>query len=297
MKFRKLASILMVSALFLTGCASSNSGKSEENTTPKEESKKVVAGSVASAQVLDGIGAEVVGIPTTKLELPESLKGLPEIGQSMSPDLEIVASLSPDVFVMDKMFKEKVEESMKSYDLNTFFFDTTTYSNFLASIEKLGEEVGKKNEANKLINSLKESEKEVAKLKGDKDVTVAILFGGGENFMLATEDSYLGDLVKTVGAKNIASNLNGKVESAYMQFSLEQILEQNPDYILRFAHGNLEETKKAFDSAFDKNPAYAELDAVKNNKVIDLDPNIFNVSANLKVTEAIKTLGDVLYGE
>ncbi len=276
MKFKKLASILMISALFLTGCTPSNSGKTDEESA-SNETIKVVAGSVASAQVLDSIGAEVVGIPTTKLELPESLKGLPEIGQSMSPDLEKVASLTPDVFVMDNMFKEKVEESMKEYDLNTFFFDTTTYSNFLTSIEQLGEEV--------------------AKLKGDKDVTVAILFGGGENFMLATEDSYLGDLVKTVGAKNIASNLNGKVESAYMQFSLEQIIEQNPDYILRFAHGNLEETKKAFDTAFDKNPAYAELDAVKNNKVIDLDPNVFNVSANLKITEAIKTLGDVLYGE
>ena len=296
MKFKKLASILMISALFLTGCTPSNSGKTDEESA-SNETIKVVAGSVASAQVLDSIGAEVVGIPTTKLELPESLKGLPEIGQSMSPDLEKVASLTPDVFVMDNMFKEKVEESMKEYDLNTFFFDTTTYSNFLTSIEQLGEEVGKEKEADELINTLKESEKEVAKLKGDKDVTVAILFGGGENFMLATEDSYLGDLVKTVGAKNIASNLNGKVESAYMQFSLEQIIEQNPDYILRFAHGNLEETKKAFDTAFDKNPAYAELDAVKNNKVIDLDPNVFNVSANLKITEAIKTLGDVLYGE
>lgn len=296
MKFKKLASILMISALFLTGCTPSNSGKTNEESA-SNETIKVVAGSVASAQVLDSIGAEVVGIPTTKLELPESLKGLPEIGQSMSPDLEKVASLTPDVFVMDNMFKEKVEESMKEYDLNTFFFDTTTYSNFLTSIEQLGEEVGKEKEADELINTLKESEKEVAKLKGDKDVTVAILFGGGENFMLATEDSYLGDLVKTVGAKNIASNLNGKVESAYMQFSLEQIIEQNPDYILRFAHGNLEETKKAFDTAFDKNPAYAELDAVKNNKVIDLDPNVFNVSANLKITEAIKTLGDVLYGE
>ncbi|WP_297134907.1 ABC transporter substrate-binding protein, partial [Terrisporobacter sp.] len=141
MKFKKLASILMISALFLTGCTPSNSGKTDEESA-SNETIKVVAGSVASAQVLDSIGAEVVGIPTTKLELPESLKGLPEIGQSMSPDLEKVASLTPDVFVMDNMFKEKVEESMKEYDLNTFFFDTTTYSNFLTSIEQLGEEVG-----------------------------------------------------------------------------------------------------------------------------------------------------------
>jgi len=115
--------------------------------------------------------------------------------------------------------------------------------------------------------------------------------------MLATETSYLGDLLKTVGGTNIATELDGSAKSPYLQFSLEQIVQTNPDYILRFAHGNLEETKKAFDDAFDKNPAYAELDAVKNNKVIDLDSNVFNVSANLNVSEAIKTLGGILYGE
>ena len=115
--------------------------------------------------------------------------------------------------------------------------------------------------------------------------------------MLATETSYLGDLVKTIGATNIASNLEGTVENGYIQLSLEHVLKENPDYILRFAHGNIEDTKKSFDKAFDENPAYQELDAVKNNKVVDLDPTIFNVSANLKVKEAITTLGDILYGE
>lgn len=296
MKLKKLASVLMVSALFLTGCSSSKTTNEEVDAATKEESKTVVAASVAASQVLDAIGAEVIGIPTTKLEMPEGLKGLPEVGQSMNPDLEVVASLEPDVFVMDKSFKEKVEESMKEYDLNTFFIDTTTYTNFISSIEELGKEVGREDEAKELIETLKESEKEVAKIKGDKSPTVSIFFGSGENFMLATETSYLGDLAKAVGATNISSKL-GDVNSPYIQFSLEQILEQNPDYILRFAHGDVEETKKAFDSAFDKNPVYAELDAVKNNKVVDLDSNIFNVSANLKITEAITTLGDILYGE
>ena len=62
--------------------------------------------------------------------------------------------------------------------------------------------------------------------------------------MLATETSYLGDLLKTVGGTNIATELDGSAKSPYLQFSLEQIVQTNPDYILRFAHGNLEETKK-----------------------------------------------------
>ena len=297
MKLKKVLSVLMVSAMFLTGCASGNSGKQEEKKAEEEKSVKVVACSVAATNVLNELGADIIGIPTTQLDIPEDLKDLPQVGQAMAPDLEKVASLEPDVFVMDKSFKESVEESMKEYDINTFYIDTTTYTNFLTSIEELGKEINKQEEAEKLISSLKESEKEVAKIKGDTDATVAILFGSGENFMLATETSYLGDLLKTVGGTNIATELDGSAKSPYLQFSLEQIVQTNPDYILRFAHGNLEETKKAFDDAFDKNPAYAELDAVKNNKVIDLDSNIFNVSANLNVSEAIKTLGGILYGE
>ncbi|SCI67948.1 Staphylococcal iron-regulated protein F [uncultured Clostridium sp.] len=295
MKFRKLASVFMVSALFLTGCQAT-SGKSAKEES-KDKKPSVVAATVSATQVLDKLDANVLGVPTTKMDLPEKYKDLPKVGQAMSPDLEIVASLEPDVFVMDNMFKEKVEESMKKYDLNTFFFDTSTYTNFVNSIKKLGAEINQTEEATKLVNELKEVEKEAVKNKKGEAPTVAIIFGGGENFMLATETSYLGDLAKTVGAKNITSNLDTNVKSPYIQFSLEQILEQNPDYILRFAHGEIEQTKKAFDTAFDKNPAYKELDAVKNNKVIDLDPSIFNVSANLQVKEAIKTLGETFYGK
>lgn len=165
MKFRKLASVFMVSALFLTGCQASNTGQSKEE---EKEKVSVVSATVSATQVLDKLDAEVIGVPTTKMELPQKYKDLPQVGQAMSPDLEIVASLEPDLFVMDNMFKEKVEESMKEYDLNTFFFDTSTYTSFLSSIEKLGAKIGEEKEATKLINELKDVEKEAKANKKER---------------------------------------------------------------------------------------------------------------------------------
>lgn len=297
MKLRKLTSIFVVGALLMTGCQSTSGSEDTNEVANVAEEKTVVVATVSGTQVLDRLDAEVVGIPTTQMEIPEQYKGLPEVGQAMSPDLEIVASLEPDLFVMDNSFKESVEESLKEYDLNTFFLKTGTYTEYVQSIEELGKAINKEEEATELVNELKEAQTAAANKKSDKSPTVAIIFGAGENFMLATETSYLGDLVKSIGATNIASNIDGAAESAYVQLSLEQVLQQNPDYVLRFAHGNLEETKKSFDEAFDKNPAYQELDAVKNNKVVDLDPSVFNVSANLKVKDALTSLGDILYGE
>ncbi|MDB8551033.1 helical backbone metal receptor [Turicibacter sanguinis] len=315
MKFKHLLSMILVSTTLLVGCQSSkgteveeqipvveetsSSTKQEEETTDVEkevEEIKVVAATVSATQVLAELNAEVLGVPATSQTLPDGYQDLPQVGQAMNPDLEIVASLNPDLFIMDASFKSSVEESLTEYGLNTFFFETGTYTAFLNSIKELGNAINRQDEATTLLNQLKQAEEVALANKTEQAPTVAIIFGAGDNFMLATESSYLGDLAKTLGAINIASEIDTNIESAYIQFSLEQILAQNPDYVLRFAHGNIEETSKMFDEAFDKNEAYQQLDAVADGKVYDLDSTIFNVSANLKVTEAITKLGEILYG-
>ncbi len=102
-------------------------------------------------------------------------------------------------------------------------------------------------------------------------------------------------LAKDINTQTTQAHTDSTSALSYLDLSLEQILVENPDIILRFSHGNVEETKKAFDKEFSTNPVWKNLDAVKNGKVYDLDPNIFDVSANLKVGEAIKEIGKLIY--
>ena len=306
MKVKNLLSMILVAGMMLVGCQNDGQDvdQSTENPQPDQavqeetpaEAIKVVSATVSATNVLAELDAEVVGVPTTSQPLPAQYADLPEVGQAMSPDLEIVASLEPDLFVMDSNFQASVEESLSQYGLNTFFFFLFCYSDFTNSIKQLGVEINREDEAKKLVSGIEASVTKALEKKGDNSPTVAVIFGAGENFMLATDTSYLGDLVKTLGATNITSKLEGDMSSAYVQFSLEQILAENPDYVLRFAHGNIEETAKMFDAAFESNEAYQQLDAVKSGKVYDLDPTIFNVSANLEITTAIETLGEIFYG-
>ena len=306
MKVKNLLSMILVAGMMLVGCQNDGQDvdQSTENPQPDQavqeetlvEEVKVVSATVSATNVLAKLDAEVVGVPTTTQTLPAQYADLPEVGQAMSPDLEIVASLEPDLFIMDSNFQASVEESLSQYGLNTFFFETGGYSDFVNSIKQLGVEINREDEAKKLVSEIEASVTKALEKKGDQSPTVAVIFGAGENFMLATDTSYLGDLVKTLGATNITSKLDGDMSSGYVQFSLEQILAENPDYVLRFAHGNIEQTKKMFDEAFDANDAYQELDAVKSGKVYDLDPSVFNVSANLEITTAIETLGEIFYG-
>ena len=46
-----------------------------------------------SAELLDLIDVDAIGVLSTKKKLPERFKDLPEIGSPMKPDLEKVVSL------------------------------------------------------------------------------------------------------------------------------------------------------------------------------------------------------------
>lgn len=287
-----IATLLIGTSVLGVSCGTSN--KVEEEV----QEKKIVSATVSATQVMDKLGLDLVGVPTTKTTLPERYIGVTEIGQAFAPNFETIASLNPDLLIVDINFKEKVEEQVKQFGMETYYFDTTSFTNFKGSITELGELLNKKDEAEKVVDELDKSVDSVLKKgkKSNKKPKVAIVFGSAESYMLATDTSYVGDLLNTIGVDNVTDGIDS-IDSAYLNFSMEQIVEMNPDYILRLSHGDLEATKKAFDEEFAKNPAWMTLTATKEGRVYDLDPALFAVTANLSITEAIEELGNIIYGE
>lgn len=290
---RKILSVILIgTTLAMVSCGS---GEAKE---VKEQKIKIASGTVAATEVLDALELDLVGVPTTKSTLPERYNGVQDIGQAFSPNFETLVSLAPELVVFDNNFKEKLNGQLTEYGINPFYFNTSTFNNFKDSILELGKLTDREKKAEELSNKLQDSvDKVLEKSKKSNDkAKVAILFGTSESYMLATDLSYVGDLLNTIGIDNITDTIE-KANSAYLNFSLEQVVQLNPDYILRLNHGDVEAAKKSFDKEFATNPAWKSLKAVKDGKVYDLDSNIFGVSANLRVTEAIEEIGNIIYGE
>ncbi|MGL5148975.1 MAG: ABC transporter substrate-binding protein [Clostridium sp.] len=291
-----LLSTLTLTSLFaFTACSGGEKPKVEEE---KKEPLKIVSTTVVPTEVTEKLGVDLVGIPTTKKVIPEKYKGLPEVGSAMSPNIENIVALKPDLVIIDKNFKDKYEIQLNEKNLKGFYFDTSTVEGFKKSILELSKLTEKEKEGELLVKEINASiENELKKVKkNDKKPTVAILFGTAESSMLATDKSYVGDLIDQIGVDNVTDKIAG-VDSAYVNFSLEEIVKLNPDYILRLSHGNLEQAKKDFDKMFTQNPAWGNLKATKDGKVHDLDSEIYGVSANMKIGDAIKGLGNIIYGE
>ena len=285
---KKVIALLSVTMLtFMVGCSSSESN--ESNVTNSNGEEVVVATSVAVTEILDKLGVEVSGVPTTSYELPENTKDATEVGSPMNPDLEIIKSLNPTCVVSVDTLGSDFEKQFTENNIPSMFVNLSTVDGLKETIVNLGEKFDKSEKAVEIIAELENKENELNLSKRENKEDVLILFGAPGSVMVSTDNSYVGNLVKIAGGNNIFESES----SSFIQVNMEEIIKRNPDKILIMTHAVPEEAKKAVEEEFAK-ATWQQLDAIKNNKVYYLENGYFGMSANLKVIEALDKLGAIL---
>ena len=256
--------------------------------------ERVVASSVAVVQILDALSVPMVGVPTSSYELPESVADATRIGSAMSPDMEVIASLEPTVVVSVDSLSEDLKIQFDSLKIDSEFVNLDSYDGLKAAIKSLGERFGVSEKAEELVASFEARETDIQKsIEGKESPSVLIIFGAGSSFMVASEDSYVGNLASIVGAKNVITD----APSSFSPIDMEYLADQNPDYILFMAHADPEESLEAFNQEIEKNQAWQNFNAVKAGNIVALETGYFGMSANLYAVDAMEKLVDILYGE
>lgn len=278
----------MISVVILTSCQSSSS---QEST--KSGEFRIVPTTVALTMTLDKLDLPIVGKPTSYKTLPNRYKDVPEIGQPMEPNVEAVKKLKPTHVLSVSTIKDEMQPFYKQLNMKGYFYDFDSLKGMQKSITQLGDQFNRKAQAKELndhLNSVKQKiENKAAKQK--KHPKVLILMGVPGSYLVATDKSYIGDLVKIAGGENVI-----KVKDRlYISSNTENLLNINPDIILRLPHGMPEEVKKMFQKEFKQNDIWKHFKAVKNNHVYDLEEVPFGITANVDADKAMTQLYDLFY--
>ncbi|MBF2603117.1 heme ABC transporter substrate-binding protein IsdE [Listeria welshimeri] len=287
---KKKVILFLVLFVFLVGCG--NEKAAQETERKSEKDPKIVATTVAITEIMDKLDLPLVGIPASSKKLPERYADVKETGSPMGPDLEIIRILKPDMVLSTKTLEADLKASFEGAHLKSDFLDFTSIDSMQAEIEKLGTEFNRKEEASKLNRDLtSEIDKVKSNVAKKKKPTVLILMGVPGSYLVVTEHAYIGDLIKRAGGENVITNQ--KVE--YLASNTEYLQNANPDIILRAAHGMPVEVVKMFDEEFKTNDIWKHFDAVKNDRVYDLDENLFGMTASLNAPEALREMEKMLY--
>ncbi|MDO5780774.1 MAG: heme ABC transporter substrate-binding protein IsdE [Clostridium sp.] len=293
MKYKRFMSMIAVGIMTL-GLVSCSSESSEDKTVAVGNGEEiVVATSVAVTEILDALGVKVSGVPSTSYELPGSTKDAVEVGNPMSPDLEIIKSLNPTMVVSVDTLGSDYMNLFTENNIPSEFVSLESLDGLKEAITTLGEKFDKNDEAKDLLEQIESKELEVKEKAENLDnPEVLVLFAAPGSTMIATSKSYVGSLVELVGGKNIIEDSN----TSFITYNKEDLAMLNPEKILVMVHALPEETKAALEAEMASDSAWQNINAVKEGNVIYLDSEYFGMSANLKVIEGLEILSDIVHG-
>lgn len=295
MKLKKILSLVLagVMALSVTGCV--NQHPEETSSTNESSEIRLVATSPAVVQICNRLNLDLVGICQSTSELPERYDGVTTVGMAMNPDLEIIKSLDPDYILSPATLQNDLQPKYASIGVSSLFLNLKSVEGMYASIEGLGKKFGREEEAAVMLEEFDSFMTEFAeKNAGKESPKVLVLMGLPGSYIIATDNSYVGSLVKLAGGTNVYGDGDGQ---EFLFANTEDMKTKEPDVILRAAHGLPDEARKMFAEEFATNDIWQHFKAVQEGRVYDLDSDLFNMSANFSYEEALKALQPMLYGE
>lgn len=260
-----------------------------------ESEQRIIATSAATCEIMNQLGIVLIGVPdTTVSTIPSCYDDATRIGTPMAPDMEIIKSLKPTDVIGPDTLKEDLKIKYDNIGVTSTFIDLKSVKGLYDSITLIGNKYGKEEEAKTLVteyNTFMDNYK--AKHVVTEKPKVLVLMGLPGSYLVATNKSYAGSLVELAGGVNVFPS----DEKDFLNVNPEEILNTDPDVIIRTAHGLPQEALKMFAKEFSENDIWKHFRAVQEGKVYDVDYMVFGMSATFEYPQALSDLEPMLYGE
>lgn len=196
--------------------------------------ERVISLSPSVTEIVAGVGAVDELVAVSKFcEYPEEVRELPRVGGWTDTNLEQVVALRPDLVILTDAQAPLVESKISALGIATLTVGSQSLDDIFESIDAIGTALGRGEEANALVAEMRsELDAIEARVRGRPRPTVLTVVdrlpGTLRDVYIATEGSYLTDLVRIVGGDPITP----EAPHNYTQVSVEAIVSFDPEVVL-----------------------------------------------------------------
>ncbi|GKU76656.1 ABC transporter substrate-binding protein [Paenibacillus sp. L3-i20] len=313
-RFSLFLSIIVAVSLILSGCAAdkgSNKEGAKEGTKEGETytvkhamGETKIPGTPKRIVVLTNEGTEAVlslgitpvgivkawGLDPVYQHLTEQLKDVPQLGDENQPNLELIASLKPDLILGNKFRQEKIYTQLS--DIAPTVFSERISGDWKINYKVYAEALNLKEKGE---TNLGDFDKKVETLKtelGDKvNSKVSIVrFNPGGIVRMYYNDTFSGVILKQVGLQRPATQDKAEFSE---DVGKERIPEMDGDVLFYFTYDNEKGEAVKAEQEWQQEELWKNLNVAKNGKVHKVYDGVWNssggiISANL-VLDELKT--------
>ncbi len=285
---------LAVFLLLQSAAGTAFSAQASDSGTDAAVIERVISAGGSISEWLVAVGAEqqLVGVDTTSLH-PLSLQALPSVGYQRQLAAEGVLTLQPQVlFGSDEMGPPPVLEQLRAagVQIETLPVDANMVA-VSQTVRRIGAVLARPEQAEQALSEFKQGisqqQQKLALIDGAAP-RVLLVFSVGHGNPLTAGTNTVGDwLIKQSGGENLA------LHAGFKALSSESMLALNPQVIIVADRHN--QGLAALESILSHAAALQYSDAVKNKRIVALDPTLLVGGLGPRLPEHIAQLMDAFY--
>lgn len=306
--------LILFCCIALTACTSSQEKEKNQQLTDNytftdaigqeitvNHPQRVVSlmGSFSEIWVLAGGADSLVGTSYDTVDNRDLglLEDIAIVGTYQNPNIEEILALNPDLVLLSSETTRTdshiaLKDALADAGIPAAYFSVTHFEDYLHMLDICTDITGDKEAYQKNGVAIQENIEQIIaenKLSSAPSVLLMVTYSGGIRAQNA--DTMTGKMLSNLGCRNILEDY----PSMLQDFSIEKIIETDPDYIFVIPMGNDEAlAEKNLKENIENNPAWSSLTAVKNDRYILLPKDKFMYKPNATWDESYAYLAQLL---
>jgi len=208
------------------------------------------------------LGHKVAGV-TDFCDFPEEARHKPKVGWLISPGIEKIISLRPDiVFATTEGNKPEIVDELERMNIKTYVLNPHDINDVLSDITEIGNVTGQRSIAQELTGSLTRRINTVKKKAMEGRQKRVIYLVSANPIISAGPGSFIHDLIITAGGINVLSDSPIR----YPRIDMEEIILKDPEVII--APDDLTE------QIHEWKKRWSGISAIRNGAVYPVNPDI-----------------------
>lgn len=305
---KKCIALLIGALMVMTACAAPGETPAVDEQTEEESVVEVPATNWEDLRIVSlspsqtenlfalGLGDNLIGV-SDYCDYPTEALEKEKMGSSWTINLERILEMEPDLVFTFAGGQPEAVQQMTAMGIQVVDVSPDTVDEVFQSILDTGRLTGREAKAEELVAALiQERDDIVARVKDRQRVPVFYQVWD-EPLQTAGPGSFINELIELAGGENIAAD----AETAYPMYSVEALVEKNPEIYFMPPHvadfeALTEEMAESFREEVRNRPGYDQILAIQNNRIELLEPNIAS-RPGIRVIQGLRMFAEIIHPE
>lgn len=290
---RKL-SVFLLALLLVAGCrgGAATTGRTftdgaGRRVTLDRIPQRIVSMAPANTEILFALdlGSRVVGV-TNWCNHPPAAAGLERVGDAWSANYERIVALEPDLVLAAGTAESEIVTRLEALGVPVFVVNAPAITDVIEQIRLVGEVTGAGPRAEALATGMERQLDRITSRVAGSPERPTVFWALDDLLWTVGPGSFSHDLIVLAGGRNVAAGMG----LPYAQYSLETLLEQDPDSII------IASLDPGFGPGLVDLPGWKSLRAVRENRVFRVDGDLVS-RPGPRVVDGLESIARLLHPE